>query len=127
MPNKATPLLLAVFLVHPAAAELIGVDPFDYPNGGIAGRNGGQYFDWNSLGSSHTGTVSDWNTVFGAPTVTGSALHTDNSGALREYNGPGEGAGSDGAPTDERIGTIRSTGVVFYQFDMTRSLSLIHI
>lgn len=118
---KFSPFLLSALLLVHARAERIGAESFAYPDGLIAGLDGGLDFDWNQLTGKHTGTASDWNATFGNPAVSGAALVTDNSGALREYNGPGEGAGNDGVPTDERLGTIRATGTIFYQFDMTRA------
>ncbi|MGB6220833.1 PQQ-dependent sugar dehydrogenase [Haloferula sp.] len=111
------------FVCHVAKGELVGVEPFSYANGGIAGSKGGQHFDWDNVAGSHTGTSSDWNNLFGGTTIANNALVTNGSGALREFNGPGEGRGSEGAPTDERLGSFRASGVLFYQFDMTRSSS----
>ncbi len=112
--------------IHPPG--LVGGERFDYPDGPVAGKTGGLYWDFdnsteNDPFTGHTGTISDWDALFGAPQVTGGVLVTQDSGAKREYNGPGEGAG---AGSDERAGAVNgeaafSSHVVYYKFEMTRS------
>ena len=65
---------------------------FGNPNANFANQNGGAFWDYrNRLPAGHTGGVSDWDNVTGAPVVTNGRLVTNNSSAKREYNGPGEG------------------------------------
>jgi hypothetical protein len=100
-------------------AEMIGVDYFDYPNGNIAGKSGGLYWDWNNVTKAHTGTVSDWDNVFNTANVQNGKLVTSDSGARREYNGPTEGTASN-PDTDERLGAFRAAGTVYYGVKMTQ-------
>lgn len=107
--------------------NFVGEETFAYPDGPLAGRSGGLHWDYDNSTENdpffgHTGTRSDWDTVFGTPTVTGGTLITQDSGAIREYNGPGEGAQ---AGSDERFGAVSDDAifdrhVVYYKFDMTR-------
>ncbi len=125
--------LLAVGLVlaclacagAPVAAATIGVETFDYANGGIAGKTGGYGFDYDNTTENdpfigHTGTTSDWG---GAATVSNGTLVTNNNNALRQYNGPTEGSATG---RDERYGAVNQDGnrdahIVVYAFDMTRA------
>ena len=100
-------------------AAPVGSDSFDYPNGSIGDRAGGT--GWaaertNEVGAPPSGP-SDWNVSFGTANVTGGALITQESGAIREFNGPSEGVTE---PSNEREGAFRGTGSVFFGFDMTR-------
>lgn len=110
-----TPLVVAPF----AQANLIGSDPFNYPNGALVGSAGGAYFDWDNDNETHTGTVSDWDVVFGTPVVAGHVLVTDSAAAKREFNGPGEGL----PQADEGVGALRGHGVLYIRFEMTRDAS----
>ena len=111
----------------PVPGNFVGDETFDYPDGSIAGRDGGTHWDYdnsteNDPAFGHTGTPSDWDVVFGTPTLTGGVLITQDSGAIREYKGTGEGAQ---AGSDERFGALSNDGmfqkhVVYYKFDMTR-------
>jgi hypothetical protein len=88
-------LLLSAAALH---AEIVGVETFDYPDGPIAARAGGTFWDFKNIApAGHDGTASDWDNVLGAPTVSASRLSTNNSSAKREFNGPtnGFGVGSD--------------------------------
>jgi len=112
-------LALVVLLMGAVQAEMIGVDYFDYPNGNIAGKSGGLYWDWNNVTKAHTGTVSDWDNVFNTANVQNGKLVTSDSGARREYNGPTEGTASN-PDTDERLGAFRAAGTVYYGVKMTQ-------
>lgn len=116
-------LFLAIAMMlsaaSPTKAAVIGVETFDYPDGPVAGQSGGDGWDWNNVAKVHTGTVSDWDVAFGAPQVTGGVLVTNNSGALRQYNGPTTG-GAANPDTDERLGALRAEGRVYYSAEMTR-------
>lgn len=111
--------------VHPPA--LVGGERFDYPDGPVAGKTGGLYWDLdnsteNDPFTGHTGSAADWDAMFGAPAVVSGDLVTQESGAKREYNGPGEGAG---AASDERFGAVNgdpafASHAVYYKFEMTR-------
>lgn len=98
-------------------AATIGTEGFTYPDGPIAGQTGGVGWDYDNVAKSHTGTMSDWDNVGGAPQVQGGALVTNNSSAKREYNGPGEGSATG---SDERIGALQGTGVVYYRVSYTQ-------
>jgi hypothetical protein len=102
-----------------ASAAPVGSDSFDYPNGSIADRAGGT--GWAAERNDEVGAApsgpSDWNVAFGTADVVGGSLVTQNSGAIREFNGPSEGST---APSNEREGAFRGTGSVFFGFDMTR-------
>lgn len=107
--------------------NLVGIEPFDYPNGAIAGRKGGSYWDFdnsteNDAFFGHTTTSSNWSATGGSPQVADGVLLTQNSSAKREYNGPGEGTGGG---SDERFGSFSDNAqfnqhVVYYKFEMTR-------
>ncbi|MEO0797286.1 MAG: right-handed parallel beta-helix repeat-containing protein [Verrucomicrobiota bacterium] len=84
--------------------EIIGVETFHYPDGAIAGGDGGTLWDYDNLpdppGSpdiGHTGTASAWLNQIGAPVVTNQKLVTQNSSVRRDYNGAGirQGAVND--------------------------------
>ena len=103
----------------PAFAAPVGSDLFDYENGSIADRAGGtgwaaERFD--EAGAPPSGP-SDWNVAFGNANVVNGALVTQESGAIREFNGPSEGSTE---PSNEREGAFRGAGNVFFGFDMTR-------
>jgi len=101
------------------SAAPVGSDTFDYPNGSIGDRAGGA--GWAAERTNEVGAApsspSDWNVAFGTANVTGGALVTQDSGAIREFNGPSEGVTE---PSNEREGAFRGTGSVFFGFDMTR-------
>lgn len=107
-------LATAASLALSSAAE-IGHETFDYPDGAIAGRSGGTFWDWNQLTAIHSGSASDWAHVFGTPQIVSGVLRTHESGALREYNGPSTGLGGD-----EGAGALRGSGVVYYRVDYTQ-------
>ncbi|MBC7980589.1 MAG: hypothetical protein H7Y36_08520, partial [Armatimonadetes bacterium] len=97
-------------LAASASAEIIGIEQFDYPDGTIATKSGGTFWDYKNFTPTvgHTGTASDWDDVSGAPVVTNGRLVTDNSSAKREYNGPGEGF----PPSDEADGAVNDPASV---------------
>ena len=103
----------------PAFAEPVGSDLFNYENGSIADRSGGT--GWAAERTNEVGAApsapSDWNVMFGNANVVNGALVTQESGAIREFNGPSEGST---APSNEREGAFRGTGNVFFGFDITR-------
>lgn len=100
-------------------AEIIGIDDFDYSDRDAAGLAGGLYWDWDNTTDTHTGTVSNWNYVFGSAVVQDNALLINGGGVLREYNGPGEGSASN-PDTDERLGAYRGEGAVYYGVTLTQ-------
>ena len=103
----------------PAFAEPVGTELFNYENGSIADRAGGTGWDaerFDEVGADPSGP-SDWNVAFGEANVVNGALVTQNSGAIREFNGPSEGSTE---PSNEREGAFRAAGNVFFGFDMTR-------
>ena len=110
--------------IHPSHAEVIGIDTFDYPDGAIAGRDSGFFWNWNNLTGTRTLGSSDWDIEQGSENVevVGGQLYTRNQGfASREFNGPSEGESSDDFSSDERLGAFRGMGVVYFRVDMTRS------
>lgn len=125
----------------PATGDLtlVGKDDFGGYAGGpdpvpVAGLHGGTGFDYdnttyNNSFIGHTGTGSaDWDDVFGTSFVTpGGKLVTFNSGAKREFNGPGEGI-AYGA--DEHVGAVNEEAntagrVIYFRADMRRGAGTI--
>jgi hypothetical protein len=107
----------------------VGADDFSYDAGAIGGRSGGTGFDYdNSMANDsfvgHTGLgFSDWDDVFGVSEVAGGKLITMDSGAKREFNGPGEGVvvGGDehNGAINQEVGTVGR--VVYFRADLRRS------
>ena len=107
---------------------LVGSDNFSYDDGLVAGLQGGSGFDYENsrtnnffVGHTTTGT-SDWDDVFGVSDVVGGKLRTMDSGAKREFNGPGEG---NVAGSDEHLGAVNQEvntvgRVVYLRADMKR-------
>ena len=82
----------------PSTLPIIGVESFDYPDGPIAAKNGGTFWDYKNFSpTAHTGTASTWDNVAAAPTIASGRLVTHNSSAKRAYNGASE---ADGAVND---------------------------
>lgn len=113
--------------------DLIGIEMFDYPDGPIDGKTGGDGFDFDNQDTpdsftGHTGTSSDWDKfdgLNGDPQIVCQRLRTDGSGALRQFNGLGEG---NTPGSSEASGGIYPTptgtqvhSVFWVKFDMTRS------
>lgn len=76
------------------AGEIIGVETFDYPDGPLAGRDGGVFWDYDNLpdspaspGIGHTGITSTWANFDGGPVVAGRQLVTAGNSVLRDFNG----------------------------------------
>jgi len=99
---------------------IFGQDSFTYTNGAIAGKNGGTYWDFDNttnnnafIGYTHQ-APSTWDAVFGAPTVTGNALVTQDSAAKREHNA---------SEVDGVVNPLGSTRykTAYYRVKMTRS------
>ncbi|WP_052572718.1 hypothetical protein [Haloferula sp. BvORR071] len=116
----------------PATGDLalVGSDDFNsYPDGPVAGLTGGSGFDYDNttadesfVGHDGPAATADWDDVFGASNVAGGKLVTLNSGAKREFNGPGEGAT---AGSDEYKGAVNDTAdtvgrTVYIRADMRR-------
>jgi hypothetical protein len=110
-----------------APLGLIGTDDFSYTDGGVEGLNGGTYFDYenwlfNGPFVGHTSSNSDWD---GTGVIASGKLVTRETAAYREFNGPTEGAGTDGAPTDARMGAVNEeanfdASIVYFKATMTR-------
>ena len=114
-----TTILIPLCLSLTSHASLIGHEQFN-TDGAIAGQTGGIGFGWDHFsGDVQTGTVSDWDTLLGAPSVSGGVLTTSGSSAKREYNGTIEGAGGGDGSDTERAGGYRGTGIVYLSIDMT--------
>jgi hypothetical protein len=100
----------------PLAADVIGIDEFDYPAGSIDTLAGGTGWNYDQIEPGADADASDWG---GTATVNATgALVTSDTTALRQYNGPGEGSG---VPSEERDGAFRGSGTIYYRVDMTRS------
>ncbi len=86
----------------PAAADIIGVEQFDYPDGAIAGSSGGTFWDYkNTSPVGHGGVASTWDNLASAPQVTAGRLVTSGNGAVkREYRGANE---TEGAVNDANV------------------------
>ncbi len=120
-------LLSSLLLLVPAAslhAIEFGSEGFAYPDGAIAGRNGGSGFHYDNFDKAQTAFPSDWDNITGAPAVASGKLVTNNTAALREYNGTIEATGTaanDGQDNHERSGAVRGVGRIFYRVEMTRT------
>ena len=110
-----------------ANAVIIGSDSFNYANGAFTnqydvadatGLAGGQGWDWDNINKIHTGTVSDWDCIWGSTYIENGALITDNGGAMRQYNGPSE-MWYENPETDERVGAFRGVGSIYYGVSVT--------
>ncbi|MES2920252.1 MAG: PQQ-dependent sugar dehydrogenase [Verrucomicrobiota bacterium] len=101
-------------------ADVIGTEDFAGTSGTIAGRNAGEFFDFDNSTADdaflgHEGPRADWNNVAGAPTVASQALVTQNSSAKREYNATSEARGAVSPAAD------RGATAVYYKFRMKRA------
>lgn len=51
----------------PSTLPIIGVESFDYPDGPIAAKNGGTFWDYKNFApTAHTGTASTWDNMAAA-------------------------------------------------------------
>ena len=110
-------LLALLFLASPSLhAEIIGLEQFAYPDGAIAARNGGTFWDYKNVPpAGHGGVASAWQNVSGAPTVSAGRLVTNNSSARRTYH-PNEPDGAVSGTTVEKI--------VYYKVTFTTGATL---
>lgn len=95
-------VMMSMCLVGVANAEIIGAEPFEYPNGLISGLTGGDFWMWNNIVQDHTNDKSAWQVLWGSAAIQGQALYTHDSGALRQY----------GSDLDDAA--FRGSGVVYY-------------
>ncbi|BCU77661.1 PQQ-dependent sugar dehydrogenase [Luteolibacter sp. LG18] len=103
---------------------VIGLEDFSYPDGALAGKNGGQFFDVDVSAANepfigHDGTRSAWLKATGAPAIQAGRLVTNNGSIRRPFNGPSTGKGSE-----EEAGTIASgsaANVFYFRVRMNRS------
>lgn len=118
---------MGLAVVGSSNAELIGSDSFNYADGAIVnqynvddavGLTGGQGWDWDNINHVHTGTVSDWDNVWGTSYIENGSLITNDGGAMRQYNGPSE-MWYENPETDERVGAFRGVGTIYYGVTMT--------
>ncbi|MCX6856153.1 MAG: hypothetical protein NTV80_14745 [Verrucomicrobia bacterium] len=107
---------LFFFAGLPVAAEIIGVETFDYANGNVASQNGGTFWDYkNTAPAGRSGTASTWDVLNPTPTFDAGQLVTSgNAVAKREYNGFSE---SDGA-----ISAANVAKTVYYRVNVTTGL-----
>ena len=96
-----------------ASAATIGSENFDYSDGSLAGRSGGNGFDFDNFSivqnpASHDQTPSHWRPVRGQSEILGQQLSTNSSSVLRSYNGPTTGSFPFEGPdiSGERRGAI---------------------
>lgn len=108
--------LCLAFSAVPAFAAVIGTEPFDYPDGGIAGQAGGTGWDYLRTAEPDAApqAPSDWNDVTATPQVVDGRLETSASSAKREFGGLTEGAD---AGSNEREGAFRGEGTVYFAVD----------
>ncbi len=111
-------LLLRAFALFffaglPVAAEIIGVETFDYADGALAARAGGVFWDYkNTAPAGRSGTASAWSNLNGTPNVTSGQLVTSGNGVVRRaYNGSNE---SEGAISDANVAKT-----VYYRVNVT--------
>ncbi|MGL5018261.1 MAG: choice-of-anchor Q domain-containing protein, partial [Luteolibacter sp.] len=106
-------LAAAILLIIPAAAEIIGVDQFDYPDGAVAGRNGGTFWNYkNTVPTGYSGAASTWFTLIATPQVTAGRLVTSgDAAAKREYRGATEAEGA--------VNDLNVAKKVFYRVSVT--------
>ena len=100
--------------------DVIGTVDFAEADGPLAGRNGGEFFDFDNSTSDdpflgHEGLSADWDNVEGAPVIVSQALVTQNSSAKRPYNATSETRGAISQSAD------RGAKAVYYKFRMKRS------
>ena len=119
------PSIVALWIFSlPAQAAIIGIEPFDYPNGSLLNRSGGSYWDYkNTPTVGHSGGASDWDVEYGVPTVTGGKLVTGGAATLRQFNGPGEGL----PPSDEADGAVNDLSAakkVYIKVSFTRTANV---
>ena len=102
----------------PVFAEVIGVEQFDYPDGALAGKNGGIFWDYkNTVPPGRSGTASTWSNLNGAPNVASGRLVTSGNGAVkRAYNGNTE---TTGAINDANVAKT-----VYYRVNVTTGPSV---
>jgi uncharacterized repeat protein (TIGR03806 family) len=108
-------------VTYPAATPasgvdlVIGTDGFDYADGNINTRQGGQHWDFrNTAPLAYSNEFSDWDVSFGSPNVSAGALSTQEAGATREFNGiEAEGAVNDAATS--------AFDAVYLRVEMTRA------
>jgi predicted outer membrane repeat protein len=97
------PCVALLALALPSAAEIIGYDSFNYPDGSISAANGAIHWDYkNTAPTGHSGTKSTWE-VFGGPNtahVSAGKLVTDAADAKREYRGSNE---IEGAVNEDNV------------------------
>ncbi len=94
-------LITVTLLVPLARAEIVGIEPFVYADGPIAGKAAGSYWDFKNVSPvAHTGISSTWSNDTGAPNVISGKLVTTNNSARRQYNGASE---SDGAVNEFNV------------------------
>lgn len=100
-------VVATVLLAGMGAAQMIGTDSFDYPNGSLVGLAGGEYWTWNNTTKDHTNGKSAWNVLWGYVALNDKALYTTDGGALRDY-----GANRNDA-------AFQAGGVVYYRVQFT--------
>jgi glucose/arabinose dehydrogenase len=98
---------------------IIGADSFSYPDGSIGAQNGGLHWDFENVsfgdGSANYSLLpAPWRVLWGAATMTGGTLRTQESGAIRSYSSnPADGA------FNRNAGTLHRT--IYKRFEITRS------
>lgn len=94
---------------------VIGSETFTYTNGPIAMRKGGVRWDLqNTVPPAFSNDASDWDPAFGSPTIAGNSLSTQESGAVRQFNG----VEAEGAINEDATSRFKA---VYVSYQMTRS------
>lgn len=116
MKHASLAVLLAAALLPAswAGAAVIGADGFDYPDGSVIGRNGGDGWAWRRSTGNQTGTLASWAANFhnagGTRDVASGRLLTRDSSAARGFSATSQESVYNNNP---------SGGRVFYGVDMT--------
>ena len=89
----------------PGPPEVVGADDFATADGNLGGSLGGSWFDFDNTSADdpeagHEGGTAPWQNFAGAPTIAGGKALTDNSSALRTFNGFSEARGAFSAAVD---------------------------
>ena len=105
--------LLWLCLIAAVNADIVGTESFGYPDGAIAGKNGGAGWDWKGNGSPQGTSPTAWLNMAGMTDVADGALTLrDNGagwiGARREFGSDTWGAGA-----------FQNSGIVYFAATLT--------
>ncbi|HPO68966.1 MAG TPA: immunoglobulin domain-containing protein [Anaerohalosphaeraceae bacterium] len=105
--------LMMLLLMVPVYGDIVGSDFFNYPDGPVAGRNGGYGWDWKGVGKPQGPSPTSWLNQAGITNVVNGTLSLQDSGAgwisaRREF-------GSDTWGT----GAFQNVGIVYFAATLT--------